>query len=430
MAKRKKTPPPSTALVKYEPRLTPRQAYKNAEAARQREIAKACYVLNLRVRRGVVVVDVELMRRAGIEARKKRNRAEAEGALGVLKRYAKPGAAEAAAPRTTKKIVRAPAADALPGHDVPEVLDGQLVQADGADPFKVFVQSCDERSRSTMRARLNAAAGILIPGTTAEAYPWATLDHVAVVHVLDKLKDQSPSTRNLTRAALRKMAKVLFGLRLMSIDVRQRIDDVPPARGKRLPRGRALDSRQLRKLFAACRRDATVTGTRDAALLAVLFGGGLRRDEASRLDVADVRDGALRVVGKGNKEALQPIVAEVAQAIAAWIEVRGDHAGALFTTINKHGRVSDRRLDGKAIAWTVDKRATEAAIEPLPDGHVLSPHDLRRSYGTALLEAGEDIATVAKAMRHSSISTTSIYDRRDERKVAEAVGKLHVPVGR
>jgi integrase/recombinase XerD len=59
-----------------------------------------------------------------------------------------------------------------------------------------------------------------------------------------------------------------------------------------------------------------------------------------------------------------------------------------------------------------------------------SQHDLRRSFVTTLLEKGEDLSTVAKAARHASVSTTSIYDRRDEKRVAEAVAKLVVPFGR
>jgi integrase len=58
------------------------------------------------------------------------------------------------------------------------------------------------------------------------------------------------------------------------------------------------------------------------------------------------------------------------------------------------------------------------------------PHDLRRSFVVGLLDAGEDLSTAAKAARHASVSTTSIYDRRDERRVAEAVGRLVVPFGR
>jgi integrase/recombinase XerD len=329
----------------------------------------------------------------------------------------------------------------------PNVLDGQLVPHAGpsADPLDAFLAACDERSRGTMRARLDAAARFLSPGSTAERYPWVSLDHVAVQHVVTnlpavdragKVKLASPATRNLTRAALRLMARTLFKLRLMSIDERQRVDDVRPARGKRLPRGRALTEAELRKLFRVCERDATAAGLRDAALLAVLYGGGLRRDEASKLDVCDLDAAglALRVQGKGDREAAQPIVAEVAAAVQAWLEirgqVRGEDAQAMFLTVDKSGRVGDRRLDGKAIAWKVDRRAREAGIPPLADGHVCSPHDLRRSYGTGLLDRGEDLATVAKAMRHASVATSAIYDRRDERAVVAAVAKLRVPVGR
>jgi integrase/recombinase XerD len=322
----------------------------------------------------------------------------------------------------------------------PTALDGQLVPRPGPsrDPFAAFLASCAPSSKGTMRARLAAAAAVLAPGTAAERYPWQTIDYVAVTHVLDRMAaaNASPSTRNLTRAALKKMARVLFGLRLMPLDERQRIDDVPAARGRKLPRGRALDARQLRKLFKVCERDPTPAGRRDAALLAALFGGGLRRAEASTLDVGDVdaAGGTLRVQGKGGVEKLQPVVAEVLAALRAWLDVRGtvrgEHAAALFVVVDKFGRVGERRLNGKAIAWKIDRRAREAGIEPLPDGHVCSPHDLRRSFGTGLLEAGEDLSSVAKAMRHANISTTAIYDRRDERAVAASVAKLHVPFGR
>lgn len=353
-------------------------------------------------------------------------------------------------PPDTALVPRPPAQLQAP----PEVLDGQLVPRSGpsAAPFDAFMAACSPSSKATMRAALQAAVNILAPGSTAETYPWAALDHVAVAHVLDKLtvvdkrtgklRRASPATLNLTRAALRKMARTLFGLRLLSIDERQRIDDTKPARGKRDARGRALDDKELRKLFHACQRDAAseahperrAAGLRDAALLAVLYGGGLRRDEASKLDVGDVDQAAatLRVQGKGGIEKSQPVVPEVLAAVRAWLDVRGElHASApLFVTINRHGRVGGARLDGKAIAWKVERRARQAGIEPLADGHLLSPHDLRRTFGTGLLDRGEDLATVAKAMRHASIATTAIYDKRDERVVAAAVAKLRIPLGR
>lgn len=132
--------------------------------------------------------------------------------------------------------------------------------------------------------------------------------------------------------------------------------------------------------------------------------------------------------GKGGVEKEQPIVPEVLAAIEAWVAVRGEVTGrdkaALFLTVDKFGRVGRSRLRGAAIEWKVKRLAERAAIERT------SPHDLRRTFVTSLLESGEDLATASKAARHATIATTSIYDRRDQKKVAEAVAKLVVPFGR
>jgi integrase len=295
------------------------------------------------------------------------------------------------------------------------------------NPFGVFLSTCSPRSRPTMRARLAAAARILRPSGRAETFAWERLDHRAVMLVLATLGEAraSAATRNLTRAALRKMARVLFSQRLIDVEERQRIDDVPAVRGKRVPRGRALTQGEVRRLFVACEKDQSAAGRRDAALVAVLYGGGLRRDEASQLDVGDF-DGRrrwLRVKGKGGRDRLQPIGEEVVSALRAWIVVRGRRAGPLFLTVDKLGRIGDGRLRGAAIEWKVKRLAERAKIEPT------SPHDLRRTFVTSLLEAGEDLATVSKAAAHRSIATTSIYDRRDERVVEAAVAKLPVPFG-
>jgi site-specific recombinase XerD len=276
-----------------------------------------------------------------------------------------------------------------------------------------------------MRARLSAAAAILEPGSLAESFKWARLDHAAVARVLAALGEgrASAATRNLTRAALRKMAKVLFSMRLLDVEERQRIDDIPAVKGKRVPRGRALTQREVRRLFAACALDQSAAGRRDAALVAVLYGGGLRRDEASQLDLADfdARRGRLHVKGKSGRDRMQPIGEHAVRAVRAWVAARGRHAGALFLTVDKFGRIGEHRLRGAAMEWKIKRLAERAAIERT------SPHDLRRTFVTSLLDAGEDLATVSKAAAHRSITTTSIYDRRGDRAVEAAVAKLPVP---
>lgn len=95
-------------------------------------------------------------------------------------------------------------------------------------------------------------------------------------------------------------------LRLMDVESFQHIRTARNLRGSRLPRGRALPPAEIRALFGACEADDSSIGTRDAAMLAVIFGCGLRRSEAVGLDLRDVvtQGRALRVLGKGNRERL------------------------------------------------------------------------------------------------------------------------------
>jgi integrase len=215
-------------------------------------------------------------------------------------------------------------------------------------------------------------------------------------------------------------------LRLVDVEERQRIDDVPAARGKRATRGRALTQGELRRLFAACAKDESAAGRRDAALVAMLYGGGLRRDEASQLDLKDfdARRRTLRVKGKGGRDRSQPLGEEAARAIREWIAERGREAGALFLTVDKFGRIGDGRLRGAAIEWKVKQLAKRAKIART------SPHDLRRTFVTSLLDAGQDLATVARAAAHRSVVTTTLYDRRGDGAVAAAVARLPMPFGR
>src|SRR5258708_6050215 len=121
------------------------------------------------------------------------------------------------------------------------------------DPFATFLQACSPSSRRTMGARLTAAARTLAGDrtATAESFMWQGLDYGETLRVLGALADakQAPATINLTRSALRKMAKVLFSLRLLDVEERQRIEDIPPVAGSHLPR-RAFTAREIRKLFA------------------------------------------------------------------------------------------------------------------------------------------------------------------------------------
>ena len=110
-----------------------------------------------------------------------------------------------------------------------------------------------------------------------------------------------------------------------------------------------------------------------------------------------------------------------AQALREWLAARGERAGPLFVPISKRGRLLARRLTDKAVTWILSVRATEAGVAPF------SPHDLRRTFISTLLDAGADLATVADLAGHANIATTAKYDRRGEAAKRKAAALLTVP---
>ncbi len=202
----------------------------------------------------------------------------------------------------------------------------------------------------------------------------------------------------------------------------QRAVDVENVSYEALPAGREISAGELRALFASCAGSAS--GARDAALLALLYGGGLRRAEAAAIELGhyDPATGALTVArGKGRKERLTYLSAGARAAVDAWIDVRGAAPGALLCPV-KGARVTLRAMSPRAIGLRVAYRARCAAGV----GH-FTPHDCRRSFVSHLLDAGADIATVQRLVGHANVLTTARYDRRGEETKRRAVALLHVP---
>jgi site-specific recombinase XerD len=200
--------------------------------------------------------------------------------------------------------------------------------------------------------------------------------------------------------------------------------DVDSVAGTSLPAGRYVEDGEVRRLVAACLADDSPGGRRDAAVLAVLFVGGLRRAEAVALDVDDYEasSGHLTVTGKGRRQRRTALPAGGRRAMAAWLEVRGfDENGPLFCPIDKAGRVTIRRLTTQAIYALVDRRSRKAGVSHL------SPHDGRRTFASDLFDAGVDAVQVQGLMGHASLITTGGYDRRPELARLAAVERLHFP---
>ncbi|MFF2844629.1 site-specific tyrosine recombinase XerD [Paenarthrobacter sp. NPDC057981] len=183
----------------------------------------------------------------------------------------------------------------------------------------------------------------------------------------------------------------------------------PPMPGKRLPK--AISVGEVTRILEAAGSD-TATGLRDRALLEFLYSTGARISEAVGLDVDDVSlvdPGAgpaiVRLFGKGSKERLVPLGSYGARAVGAYVvrgrpllASKGKGTPALFLNA-RGGRIS------RQSAWTILKTAAERANITKD----VSPHTLRHSFATHLLEGGADVRVVQELLGHASVTTTQVY---------------------
>ena len=299
---------------------------------------------------------------------------------------------------------------------------GKPLPAD-QNPAAVYLARLAPGSRRTMAGALESIAELLCPGVGAMALPWAQLRYSHTGAVRSWLADHyAASTANKMLSALRGVLKEAWRLGQLDAEHYQRAADVAAVAGQRVLSGRALETGELSALMGACDVD-TPAGARDAAMVAVLYVGGLRRSELVLLDLADVNreTGELLVRGKGNKQRLVYATGGALSALVNWLSVRGEAPGPLFLPVNKAGRLGARRLTPQAVLFVLGRTAERASVA------AFSPHDMRRSCISDLLDAGADISAVQKLAGHASPATTTRYDRRGERAKRRAAGLLHVP---
>lgn len=159
---------------------------------------------------------------------------------------------------------------------------------------------------------------------------------------------------------------------------------------------------------------------RDTAILELFYSSGLRVSELVALDVqdADFLSETLRVLGKGNKERIVPIGSHAMKAIQKYRSEAGVHRGPLF--INKNKDPDKRRLSARAVQMLLQKYMQASGI-----GIGITPHKLRHTFATHMLDHGADLRSVQSLLGHSSLSTTQIYTHVTKERLREAYDAAH-----
>jgi integrase len=296
-------------------------------------------------------------------------------------------------------------------------------------PAVVYLARLSPGSRRTMAAALRRVA-CLVTGEPERPdahlrFAWAALRYQHTAAIRARLAETAaPATANKVLAALRGVLREAWRLGQLEAEDYRRAVDLEPVRGTALPRGRALNRGEVLALVDACKRAPSPAGARDVALLAVLYGGGLRRAEVVALNLADfdADTGALVVRhGKGNRARTVYATNGSRAALQAWLTVRGLEPGPLFLRARKGGTLTPAGLTPQAVLVILEHRAQAAGVARF------SPHDLRRTFISELLDGGADLATVRALAGHAHVETTARYDRRGEQAKRRAAEMLHFP---
>ena len=295
------------------------------------------------------------------------------------------------------------------------------------NPAAVHLAAQSTRARPGVLSSLRTATRLLSGGALEDplAADWSQLRYQHLAALLAVLANEDRKAAGIAhiRNCVLGVMREAWRLELIGDGQWLRLKDVPVPRGSSLPAGREVRSGELDALMRVCAADGSNAGRRDKALLAVLFGGGLRRNEVALLTLADYEAeiGRLRVWGKGRKERYVPLAAGATQCLADWLDVRGATPGALFVPINKAGVLDLRHLTSQAIYNACLKRARQAGVA------AFAPHDARRTLASNALDASGDIVAVSGLLGHSSPGVTAKYDRRGERAKERLASRLHVP---
>jgi integrase/recombinase XerD len=234
----------------------------------------------------------------------------------------------------------------------------------------------------------------------------------SVLDFLRHLKESAYATSSICRAlvSVKMFFRFLKKEGIVSEDPTLYLDS--PKLWQLIPE--VLTPPEVTKLMSTPGSDDAV-GVRDRAILQVLYASGLRVSELCGLNITDVDDTFVRVKGKGNKERIVPIAQSAVAAIDTYLhQFRQDGEGPLFVTSR------GKRIDRVTVWERVKLYAKKAGISK-----PISPHTLRHSFATHLLENGADLRVIQEMLGHANIATTDRYTHISQKHLHDAFAKFH-----
>lgn len=271
---------------------------------------------------------------------------------------------------------------------------------------------------------LDQFEGFLDDRSRAGAWGWRDVDRRSVRAWLGELDRLGRAESTIAR----KLSSLRVFFRFLRRSERRRTNPARLVRarstGRSLPA--FLTRKQVDDLFAPDDAEGTpeegeraIRRARDRALVEILYSSGLRLAEVHGLDIGDIdhERGLVKVLGKGRKERIVPVGRAALRAIVRYLEMTdrsAESSGALFES--RPGE----RLSRRQIQRIVARRLAAAA-----DGETLSPHALRHSFATHLLDEGADLMAVKELLGHASLSTTRIYTHTSKERLLETYRQAH-----
>ena len=295
-------------------------------------------------------------------------------------------------------------------------------------PVVLYLERLAPSSRQTMRYVLQDAADRLgVEDVTIDEFPWHQLQpgHITALVAALRADGYAPNTSSLYVNAIRGVMNQAWQQSLITQDHLLKIRAVKAGGGTRLSKGRNLRRTLIRELMDVCAADPRPQGLRDAAIIAILYGSGMRKSESVNLELSqiNVAERSLQVMGKGNKELIKFAPAWAFEKLEAWLAFRRAHLPEgvsdddfLFNRIRRGNHITRERITKHAIYYIAKQRGKQVGVN-------IMPHDFRRSFITRVIEE-YDVSIAQKLAHHANIATTVSYDMRDDNERRNATDRF------